>query len=62
MDRTFHENQNRRKKIHLPQRKRWLAVAAYTAETIKDIAINFDEKEIKTRLKELEELVKEATF
>ncbi len=61
MDRTFHENQNR-KKIHLPQRKRWLVVAAHTAETIKDIATNFDEKEIKTRLKELEELVKEATF
>lgn len=44
-------------KITIPQRKRWFLVAKQTAEIIKDITENFSEKEIKTKLEKLENLL-----
>ncbi|MGB9741488.1 MAG: hypothetical protein ACPLW5_07010, partial [Candidatus Bathyarchaeales archaeon] len=41
-------------KITLPQRNRWLLIAAQTAKIIESITANIDEKEIKTKLQELE--------
>ncbi len=46
-------------KITIPQRKRWLLIAQHTAETITKIAENINEKEIKTKLEELQNLVNE---
>jgi len=47
--------------ITLTQRRRWLLVAGHTAQTMKKIADNFDEKETKLQLDKLEKLIKEAT-
>ena len=47
--------------ITLRQRRRWLLVAGHTAQTMKKITDNFDEKETKLQLDKLEKLVKEAT-
>jgi len=47
--------------ITLTQRRRWLLVAGHTAQTMKKIADNFDEQEIKLQLDKLEKLIKEAT-
>ena len=46
--------------IGLVQRKRWFRVAEHAALTIKSIASNVDEKEIRSRLNELGRLVDEA--
>jgi hypothetical protein len=48
-------------KITIPQRKRWLLVAGQTAEIIKGMTENFNEKEIKTKLEKLENLLKSVT-
>jgi hypothetical protein len=48
-------------KITIPQRRRWLLVAGQTAEIIKGVRENFNEKEIKTKLEELEKLLINAT-
>jgi len=45
-------------KITIPQRRRWLLVAGQTAEIIKGVTENFNEKEIKTKLEKLENLLK----
>ena len=56
-----HQRINKRMaKITLRQKRRWLLVAGCAAETIKLIASNINEKEIKTQLNELEKLVNEA--
>ena len=58
-----HQRINKRMaKITLRQKRRWLLVAGCAAETIKIVASNINEKEIKTRLNELEKLVNEATL
>jgi hypothetical protein len=44
-------------KITIPQRRRWLLVAGQTTEIIKGMTENFNEKEIKTKLGELENLL-----
>ena len=44
-------------KITMPQRRRWLLVAGQTAEIIKGVTENFNEKEIKSKLGELEKLL-----
>jgi len=48
-------------RITMPQRRRWLLVAGRTAEIIKDITENFNEKEIKTKLEGLEKLLINVT-
>ena len=48
-------------KITLRQRRKWLLIAACTAETITMISENINEKEIKSQLEKLEKLVREAT-
>ena len=48
--------------IGLVQRKRWFRVAEHAALTMKNIASNVDEKELLSRLNELERLVDEAKF
>lgn len=48
--------------IGLVQRKRWFRVAEHAALTIKSIASNVDEKEIRSRLNELKRVVDEAKF
>lgn len=47
--------------ITLRQRRRWLLVAGHTANIIKNITDNFDERQIDLQLNELEKLVKEAS-
>jgi hypothetical protein len=42
------------------QRQKWLEVATCVAETIRDIAENIDEKELKARLRQIEELIESA--
>jgi hypothetical protein len=44
-------------KITMHQRRRWLLVAGQTAEIIQGMMENFDEKEIKAKLGELEKLL-----
>ncbi len=44
--------------ITLRQRRSWLLVAGHTARIMKNIADNFDEKETKLQLEELEKLVR----
>jgi hypothetical protein len=46
--------------ITLRQRRRWLLVAGCAAKTIKMVAINLDEKEIKAQLNELERLINQV--
>jgi CYTH domain-containing protein len=48
--------------IGLVQRKRWFRVAEHAALTMKSIASNMDEKEIRVRLNELKRAVDEAKF
>jgi hypothetical protein len=43
------------------QQRRWLHVAAQAAKTIKTIATNINEKEIKAQLSELEKPLQETT-
>jgi hypothetical protein len=56
-----HQRINKRMaKITLRQKRRWLLVAGCAAKTIKMVAINLDEKEIKTQLNELERLINQV--
>ena len=48
-------------RITLNQRRRWLRIAEQAAKTIKNIATNIDEQEIKAQLNELEKLLNETT-
>jgi len=58
---TKHQRINRRMaEITLRQRRRWLLVAGCAAQTIKMVAINLDEKEIKAQLNELERLINQV--
>lgn len=47
--------------ITLNQRRGWLQVARQTAETIRTITTNINEKEVKDKMEELEKLLKEVT-
>jgi arsenate reductase-like glutaredoxin family protein len=47
--------------ITLKQQRRWLHVAGQAAKTIKNVANNIDEQEIKAQLNELEKLLNETT-
>ena len=59
--RTGHQRINgKMTAIGLVQRKRWFRVAEHAALTIKSIASNVDEKEIRSRLNELKRAVDEA--
>ena len=46
--------------IKMDQRRRWLHVAEHVTLTMRSIASNIDEKEIRVQLSELERLVNEA--
>lgn len=46
--------------ISFRQRRRWLLVANYVVLTMNEVASNFDEKQIHTRINELEKLINEA--
>ena len=46
--------------VTLRQRRSWLLVAGHTAQMMKSIAENFDEKETKLQLDRLEKLVRET--
>lgn len=48
-------------RITLNQQRRWLRIAEQAAKTIKHIATNIDEQEIKAQLNELEKLLNETT-
>ena len=48
-------------RITLNQQRRWLLVAGQAAKTIKHVANNIDEQEIKAQLNELEKLLNETT-
>ena len=61
--RTGHQRVNgKMTSIGLVQRKRWFRVAEHAALTMKSIASNVDEKEIRSRLSELKRAVDEAKF
>lgn len=47
--------------VSLRQRRSWLLVAGHTAKMMKNMAENFDEKEVKLQLDRLEKLVEEAS-
>ncbi len=46
--------------VTLRQRRRWLLVAGCAAKTVKMVATNLDEQEIKTQLNELERLINQV--
>ena len=48
-------------KVTLPERQIWLRIAEQAAEAMKSLADNIDEKEIQTRLNNIEALLKEVT-
>lgn len=47
--------------VSLRQRRSWVLVAGHAAKMMKELAENFDEKEVKLQLDKLEKLVEEAS-